>query len=256
MLAHPKALEIPGRDLTLHSLVRFHAESSPGSVAITATGRKPLTYRRLLTQIEDIVKTLNEAGIGRNDRVAIVVPEGPEMAVAFIAIASGATCAPLNPAYRLNEFEFYLSDLHASALIIASGESSPAIEAAQKLGIAVIELIRGPEAEAGMFKLKVAKHAIAKHCGFAEPPDLALTLHTSGTTARPKLVPLTHANLSVSAYNTVDVLELGSADRCLNLMPLFHIHGLMVVASTLAAGGSVVCGKRDLSDFFTSIAQY
>jgi acyl-CoA synthetase (AMP-forming)/AMP-acid ligase II/aryl carrier-like protein len=71
---------------------------------------------------------------------------------------------------------------------------------------------------------------------------VALVLHTSGTTSRPKLVPLTQANLCASAHHIRATLALSATDRCLNLMPLFHIHGLIAaVLSTLAAGGSVIC---------------
>jgi len=86
--------------------------------AIGAPGRVALTYENLRALARRTVADLNGMGIGRNDRVAIILPNGPEMAAAFIAIACGATTAPLNPAYRTEEFEFYLSDLNAKALVI------------------------------------------------------------------------------------------------------------------------------------------
>ncbi len=116
------------------------AERSPEAIAIVAPGRSPLTYGRFHTQVEYVVKRLNASGVGRNDRVATVLPNGPEMAVAFLGVAAGTTCAPLNPAYHASEFDFYLSDLNAKALIVQSGIDSPAIAVAQKRGIPVIEL--------------------------------------------------------------------------------------------------------------------
>ncbi len=239
-------------DQCIYHLLKSRAERTPEAVAIAAPGRAPLTYSGLRTHIEDTVKTLNAMGVGRNDRVAIVLPNGPEMAVAFLAVASGATSAPLNPAYGTNEFDFYLSDLNAKALMIQSGIDSPARVVAQACGIPVIELSPVLEAEAGIFTLVRDKRPSVAHSGFAQPDDVALVLHTSGTTSRPKIVPLTQTNLCTSAHNIRGAFELDNRDRCLNVMPLFHIHGLVAaILSTLASGASVVCMPGfDASRFF------
>ena len=104
------------------------------------------------TQAQQTVAALNQRGIGRNDRVAIVLPNGAEMATAFVSVACGATTAPLNPAYRLDEFEFYLSDLNAKALIVEQGSESPAVAAADKLGIPVLRIVAGEAA--GTFRFE------------------------------------------------------------------------------------------------------
>ena len=164
------------------------------------------------------------------------------MAVAFLVAGSAATCAPLNPAYRASEFDFYLNDLNAKALIVQSGVESPARTVAHQRGIPIIELAPRAAAEAGLFTLTGNLSLPAKPSGFAAPDDVALVLHTSGTTARPKIVPLTHKNLCASARHIRETLELAPGDRCLNVMPLFHIHGLIGAAlSSLAGGASVVC---------------
>ena len=174
--------------------------------------------------------------------MALVLPNGPEMAVAFLAVACGATCAPLNPAYTEEEFEFYISDLDARALIVASGMESPARKVAQRRQVPILELVPAVEAEAGTFTLRGGELSTAHELSFAGPSDTALVLHTSGTTSRPKIVPLTQANLCRSALNTATTLALTPKDRCLNVMPLFHIHGLIgAVLSSLAAGASIVC---------------
>jgi acyl-CoA synthetase (AMP-forming)/AMP-acid ligase II len=85
------------------------AEQCGDSVAIAAPGRVPLRYSRLRLQLTETGETLAGMGIGGNDRVALVVPNGPEMAVAFASVSSFAICAPLNPTYKFNEFDFYLS---------------------------------------------------------------------------------------------------------------------------------------------------
>jgi amino acid adenylation domain-containing protein len=164
------------------------------------------------------------------------------MAVAFLSVAAGAICAPLNPAYRVNEFEFYLSDLRAKALIIQSKVDSAAVSVAQARGIPIIELAPLTEGGTGAFTLRGGHRSSAAAKGFAEPDDVALVLHTSGTTSRPKIVPLTQSNICTSAHNIRIALNLTSIDRCLNVMPLFHIHGLIgAILSSLAAGASVIC---------------
>ena len=215
-----------------------------GDPAIGAPGRAALSYGGLRALCERTVTDLNAFGIGRNDRVAIVLPNGPEMATAFVAIASGATTAPLNPAYRAEEFDFYLSDLNAKALVIAEGMESPARAVAAARGIPILELVADQTAPAGTFVLKtdLPMSAEPRSAGFAHADDIALVLHTSGTTSRPKIVPLTHANLTASATHIRETLALTRDDVCLNIMPLFHIHGLIAaVLSSLAAGALVVC---------------
>jgi oxalate---CoA ligase len=226
----------------IHELLREWAERTPAAVALVAPDRQPLTYRRLLSQVEVTIRALSAAGLGRNDRVAIVLPNGPEMAVTFLAVASCATCAPLNPAYKEEEFDFYISDLNARALIVASGMESAARAVAKKRGIPIIELTAPAAAEAGVFTLGGGEAPVARDLNVARSSDTALVLHTSGTTSRPKIVPLTQANLCRSASNIASTLALSGKDRCLNVMPLFHIHGLIgAVLSSITAGASVVC---------------
>jgi acyl-CoA synthetase (AMP-forming)/AMP-acid ligase II/acyl carrier protein len=218
------------------------ATSDPLASAIGAPGKAPLGYGELWSRVEDIVRSLNSLGIGRNDRVALVLPNGPEMAVGFLGVASGATAAPLNPGYRSEEFDFYLNDLGAKALIVQSGSESPAIGVAQARNIDVIELSPTFNMKAGGFTMPALSGVGNGSGGLAQPDDVALVLHTSGTTSRPKLVPLTQLNLHTSAQNVRTALHLTPDDRCLNVMPLFHIHGLVAaVLASLAAGGSVIC---------------
>jgi len=217
------------------------ARRSPDSIAVLAPERAPLTFGGLLAQAHEVVSRLNALGIHRNDKVAIVLPNGPEMAVGFLSIACGATAAPLNPAYGASEFDFYLADLDAKALVVEAGVTSPAIEVAQARGIPVIESLPKGDDPAGLFGLQGASPAPGSPPDIAEAEDIALVLHTSGTTSRPKMVPLTHQNLCASAENIRNGLALTESDRCLNIMPLFHIHGLVgSVLSSLRAGASVV----------------
>jgi len=218
---------------------------APDATALSAPGGVPLSYRGLRALASRTTTALNTQGVGRNDRVAIVLDNGPEMAAAFLCVASGATAAPLNPAYRSEEFEFYLTDLNARILVIERDKSSPAVEVAHKLGIPIVRLSATPEKGAGTFILEFPPGLSLPRVGGAgpaTPDDVALVLHTSGTTSRPKIVPLAQRNVCASARHIRETLAFSKADRGLNIMPLFHIHGL--IAGTLAplsAGGEICC---------------
>jgi oxalate---CoA ligase len=217
---------------------------APGAAeagAIAAPGTAPLAYGGLREVIADAIAALNGCGVGRNDRVAIVLPNGPHMATAFLAIASGATAAPLNSAYRAEEFEFYMSDIQTKALVVEADSQSPALAVAQKLGVKILRLCPTPQRGAGAFVLE-GESGGEPVAGPALASETALILHTSGTTSRPKIVPLSHRNLCASARNIAASLELSRQDRGLNIMPLFHIHGLMAgVLAPLSTGGVVFC---------------
>lgn len=213
------------------------------AAAIGAPGRAPLSYGALRALIARSGATLNGLGIGRGDRVAIVLPNGAEAAAAFVAVSAAATTAPLNPAYRPDEFDFYLGDLGARALLVQEGDATVARDVATARGIPVLELVPGPVG-AGDFSLRAPQGQAAPPVrpGPSEPDDIALVLHTSGTTSRPKIVPLRHVNVTASAANIAATLALTADDVCLNIMPLFHIHGLIAaVLASLGAGGQVVC---------------
>ncbi len=226
-------------DRTLKGLL---ASGRDDAVAIAAHEAPPLTYEGLRALVERTTATLNDLGIGLGDRVAIVLPNGPEMATAFLCVACATTSAPLNPAYRQDEFEFYLKDLNAKALIVEAGSESPALRAAEKLGVALLTLTPERQVGAGAFELSGSPLGAAIRPGPVKPDDVALILHTSGTTSRPKIVPLHHANIWTSAGNIATSLELSEHDRALNIMPLFHIHGLIAgLSAPLSRGGAVFC---------------
>ena len=207
--------------------------------AIGAPGRPSLDHEGLRAQVETTAAELAGLGLGPGDAVAIVLPNGPEMAAAFLGVASAATAAPLNPAYTEGEFNFYLEDLGAKALIVMEGAETPARDAASAAGVRVIEARAGEAA--GAFSLLGAERGEPAMNG---PEDVALVLHTSGTTSRPKIVPLTARNVCASAEAIARTLELTPQDRCLNVMPLFHIHGLIAaLLSSISAGASISCSS-------------
>ena len=241
------------------AIAKLIESGDPADRALGAPGRKALSYEALCALGERTMHALNAIGIGLGDRIALVLPNGPEMASAFLTIGSVATVAPLNPGYRQGEFDFYLSDLKAKALVILEGMGSPARTVASALDIPIIELAVDPARPAGDFSLKPYDSGAsrAERFGLAGPDDIALVLHTSGTTSRPKIVALTHRNVTASAVNIRRTLNLSREDVCLNIMPLFHIHGLIgAVLSSISAGASIACAPSfDALKFFRWFAE-
>jgi acyl-CoA synthetase (AMP-forming)/AMP-acid ligase II len=223
---------------TISEFLEAGADDAP---ALNAPGGTALSYRGLRALVAEVAKSLASQGIGPGDRVGIVLDNGPEMAAAFLAIGSAATAAPLNPTYRADEFEFYLNDLNAK-LLVAAAEGFAGGRGRTNLGV--------DRASDATSRTRSRHVLIGLRGGSTErsagraatPDDIALVLHTSGTTSRPKIVPLAHKNIAASAANIRNTLALTANDRGLVIMPLFHIHGLIAALSApLSAGGEVCC---------------
>src|SRR5436190_15692470 len=172
---------------TVHELL---AAGAATATAIAAVERPPLSFGQLRQLVRDTVVSLNQLGYGRGDAVAIMLPNGPEMATAFLGVASACVSAPLNPAYIDSEFEFYLSDLQAKALIVQAGSESPAVDVARRLNVPIVELVADPSSPAGTFTLrgpdgKTVVPADGATPDLTQPDDVGLILHTPGTTSRP-----------------------------------------------------------------------
>ena len=243
---------------SIPQLLEAQARRAPDAAAIMAPGQVPLSYESLWGSIREVVATLRGIGLGSGARVAVLASDGPELAVAVLAVAAGATCIPLNPSLRGPELEAALTDLTASAILIDAGLDTPARAVASRRGLPILDLMPTHGAPAGHFRLSGAGTLPPVTFDFATEHDVALVLLTSGTTARPKRVPLTHANLCASARNIATTLTLDFSDRCLNVMPLFHIHGLVAgLLASLGAGASVVCPPGFLAPkFFAWLAEF
>ena len=221
-------------------IVRNIIESqNDNRIAITSESSSPLKFVDLKSLIERISKQLSGNGINNKDRAAIVLPNGPYMATSFLAISSYMSAAPLNPNYKSEEFEFYLEDLKPKIVIVEKNSKNPVVEVANKLKIPVCEIKSDENNLSGDFNL------FEKSSDYVLPAEdhEALVLHTSGTTSRPKIVPLTNKNIFSSADNISKSLNLTDKDHCLNIMPLFHIHGLIAVLAASMKVGASVCAS-------------
>jgi len=223
-------------------LVDLLAGGAPEATAIAVPGGPSITYSQLRAEVEKAAATLAAFGLSRNDRIAFVLPNSIETVVLFLASATVGTAAPLNPAYKEDEFRFYLEDMGARALVVRRGESEAARRALPE-GVRVIEVDVDPT---GALSLSSpASEAARRTVEAPSGDDVALVLHTSGTTSRPKQVPLRHRNLTYSARNIARTYSLSAADVAMCVMPLFHIHGLMAsTMATFSTGDTVVVPPR------------
>ncbi|HZT81068.1 MAG TPA: acyl--CoA ligase [Gemmataceae bacterium] len=227
---------------TLADLLDFGDPSHPA--VVLPESEQTIRRRSLAEQVEALAGVLRRGGLEPGQPVAIVLPNGLEYLAAFLAVTRARLiAAPLNPAYKAEEFRFYLEDAGAR-LVIAPPGSHPVREAAAALGLPVWEASRG-----GDGRVRLDGPGVRAGRGEApeapRPDDIALFLHTSGTTSRPKGVPLTHGNLAASVANVAGHYALTPEDVSLVVMPLFHVHGLIgATLSALHAGGAVVVPAR------------
>jgi amino acid adenylation domain-containing protein len=241
--------------LRLEDLLAHYGRTAPGRNAILAPNRAPVTYGALWTNVNKAAGELRRIGVRPADRVAVVLPAGAETAVAVLAVATAAVCVPLNPNFTADEWQRYFGDFQVAALLTCENINSACRSVAHNLGIPVIDLSPQHSDELGAFKFIGSRIRSDLALGAA---DDAFILLTSGTTSRPKLVPLTHASVCLSAYNAGATLKLGPRDRLLNVLPLYHAHGLISgLLTALAAGSTVVCTPGfDPDAFFGWLSEF
>ena len=230
MTADPRPTTLPG-------LLNDHPDDAVAIIQPEQNIR--ITYGELRRQIQAVADALAAAGVNRGDRIGLAMPNGLANIVTFLAASVAGTAAPLNPAYKEDEFRFYLEDTNARVLLLPPDGLEDARRAAgDRIPVIAVEMdAQGTVSLAGV--------AGGKPAGAPSVDDVALILHTSGSTGRPKRVPLSHANLSISARNVARSYALSPNDVSLCVMPLFHVHGLVAsTLATLATGGTVVVPQK------------
>lgn len=206
--------------------------------ALVAPAQPPLSYRQLRQNVVRLAAQLNSFGLGRGDRIAVVMPNGSPMVLTFLASTLCGTAAPLNPKYKQEELAFYYEDTQAKALITLPGT----VELAQAAATPDMMLISARTNADGTLSFEAVRGTQTRPVELAQADDVAMILHTSGTTSRPKRVPIRHRNLTASASNIISAYSLTPNDTTPCIMPLFHIHGLVgCMLSTLASGGTLIC---------------
>ncbi|KAK1479893.1 AMP-binding enzyme [Colletotrichum cuscutae] len=237
--------------LTLQTAINGPANSTAVIVpskpnALTAT------YGDLVRETSAFQQKLAAIGITKASPVSIATVNSYEFIVSFLAASwQRGIAAPLNPAYKQDEFEFYIEDVKSAIVLVPKGAyaaGAPAVKAAKKFNAAIAETywdearkeVALDVKDLGQLKGKGPEKVLK-----AEADDVALVLHTSGTTSRPKVVPLTHRNLTRTMKNIQNTYQLTSEDRTMLVMPLFHVHGLLCgLLAPLACGGSMVVPNK------------
>lgn len=225
--------------MTIATMLSANAQADCSNASLVGADGAALSPTDLYRHTVTLVRHLRRAGIDRQDRVGIVFPPGVELARALLGVMSGAVAAPLNPAYTQAEFEFNLHDLGVSALLLPQGFASSARAAAATASVPVLDLVSTTQ-DGGIAGIAPDTLIEVSTLDLTSAQDVVLVLQTSGTTARPKRVPLTNANLCASARNVAASLALTADDTHLGTMPLFHIHGLVCMLASLSAGGRCV----------------
>ena len=174
------------------------------NIAITSKDNLPLYYEDLKKLIHNISGQLSANKISNKDRAAIVLPNGPYMATSFLTVSSYMSAAPLNPNYKSEEYEFYLKDLKPKIVIVEKNSKNPVVDIAKKIGIPLVEIKTSKNLPTGFFDLFDNQ----SEYNLPNENDEALVLHTSGTTSRPKIVPLSNSNIFSSSSNISSSLKL------------------------------------------------
>jgi acyl-CoA synthetase (AMP-forming)/AMP-acid ligase II/CBS domain-containing protein len=232
----------PERDASNSTLITLFESAAAADPALVVPDGPTMSYGMLRANLRNVADRLAALGIERGDRVAIVLPQGPAAIVVILGAALAATAAPLNPSFTEAEFRFYFEDVSARALIVPA-QGADAARAAWPPGALLIEATLDPSGDLHLASTTPGQSG--RTASEPSPDDVALILHSSGTTGRPKRAPIRHRNLVASAENIVGTYGLGPSDVTVCVMPLFHIHGLVAsVLATLASGGTVVIPGR------------
>jgi acyl-CoA synthetase (AMP-forming)/AMP-acid ligase II/thioesterase domain-containing protein/acyl carrier protein len=249
-------LRTPSKE-TITDIVRRHARTTPDAPAFLAEGRKRLTYAALAGLMDRIQEQLNAAGFGRGDRIATIGPNNAATAALIIGIMDSAVAVPMSPDLSVGEFVLYLRDLKVQAVAINTDIDTAARPAAQKLDLPVLDVEPGAGNAAGLIDIRsTSATGTPARPGPAQPDDLALVLTTSGTTSPSKFVPVTHRQFVTKVARHAMAQAMTAEDRCLNLMPLFHGHGIYTsLGATLFSGASVVTlPEFSAESFFRQVA--
>jgi len=240
---------------TIRDMV-FNEKISPEHPAIESPGYQSLTYHKLRHQVISMVRTLNARGYRRNDRISVIMPASPEAAVMILSVMAGFTSIPLNPHAQRAEFGAWFSQIGIKAIIVRRESKTAAVMAAGQNDVAVLEL-EPADGDAGNFGLKPEGGGSAGEAVFAEPSDTACVFLTSGTTARPKVIPVTQKQFILTRKNQCRIFGITEDDRYLHTVPLYQSMGIGHFLNPLCCGGTVICPRDFIpSDFLPLLRTY
>ena len=248
---------MPGKKNTIYEAIKQQARKYPNKPALMAPHGAVLSYEELSNNIDQIKTQLHQAGIRQNSRIAIILPRETSDILINLSVSSYATAAPLSSELSAMEYQYLFRQMKIKALITDSKIAHAAVMAARKLNIKLVTVKKYKKQ--GTVELIIPSGTIKHQVKPVFPglKDAAFILHTSGTTAQPKIVALTQANIYYGALNIIKALKLTAQDKCLSVMPLYHVHGLMVMIATIFSGGTFVyTPKFDRNDFFQWLDEF
>ncbi|MEJ2176810.1 MAG: AMP-binding protein, partial [Gammaproteobacteria bacterium] len=237
---------------TIPSWAVYWSLRQPDAMAILSPDGRSVTYAQLCEQIAQIVLRLKSAHLKRNDRVALVLPNGLDLAVAILGTASYATAVPVNPSLQSNELRSYLEMTKTKSVLLADQGMEEVRKVAAEAGLRAISMDMNRDSEVSPRKI-IEPLEFSSLAKFVKPNDTAFVLPTSGTTSTPKAVSISQSSACADAFDICRWLKLNEKDRCLGIMPLFHVHALFAgLLASLISGGSFVSTPGYLSDKFFS----
>ncbi|ORY83119.1 hypothetical protein BCR37DRAFT_379095 [Protomyces lactucae-debilis] len=237
-------------------------KSANGLAVIIPNGGPQFTYKQLQAVVDDFQQQVADIGLSQGDAVSMALPNGLEFTVAFLgSCAQRGIAAPLNPAYKKAEYEFYIDDLKSKLVLVPRGfvaKDDAAVQAANKFGVAVAEVYWDGRHVQVDLKTKGKFEGRKKSINKPHGDDIGLVVHTSGTTGRPKAVPLLQRNLTRTMTNIVNTYKLTPEDRTLLVMPLFHVHGLLcgLLATFLAGASAIIPDKFSAGTFWRDFTEH
>ena len=232
---------------TIGAHIRRHAELQPDHPAVAASGFAPLSYKQLQFVIDHVRTTLRLAGLSRDARIAISMGDGPQGALAIVAVACSAVSIPLDPRQTLSENEKCFAAIRPDALLVVEGSNSAARSLAERKDVTIIEAAH-TQGTLG-FSIAPPKSGIGVSLDDPDPEAPAFILQTSGTAAEPKLVPYSHRNMLAAAARCQTWFDLTPQDRCLSVSPVFYAHGLKITVCTPFLTGGTVTFPKDAAKF-------
>jgi acyl-CoA synthetase (AMP-forming)/AMP-acid ligase II/thioesterase domain-containing protein/acyl carrier protein len=236
-------------DATLDAIIAQQIANRPECPAIITSKNNCLTYQALGELIGAFGEGLRANGVGRSARLAIMLPDGPELAVAVVAAVCHAVAVPLHPELTATELDELFAMLRIDALVVSDRVDSAGRDVAARHGALLLEASCDRPGDLKIFGSAAAMSAPTDSelaLGEGVRPDTpAIILRTSATTGRPKLVPLTHRNLTFTADKRTFLFNLTADDRALCATPLYYSQALKgMLLTSLLLGGSVACPDR------------
>ncbi|MGE0219327.1 AMP-binding protein, partial [Mycolicibacterium sp.] len=231
---------------------------------IDAKSGRETSYRELVARIDSFAGALAARGIGVGDVVGLLSPNNSAFAVAFHGILrAGATATTINALFTAKDIANQLTDARARMLLTVSALLPQAKAAAEQIGLGADDLVvldgNGRAADGHPNAADIlAAGAPAPQVSFAPSSHLAALPYSSGTTANPKGVMLTHRNLVSNVAQIRPLLGLVPDDAVLAVLPFFHIYGMTVLlnAALHARARLVVMPGFDLEAFLGNIAEH